>query len=198
MKLFCSSKVEEARPGRGEDRVAIVELPGRVRILVADGAGGVSGGAATACFLCREIVELRTNKAIDWPMWLSSLDQMIKGSGLAAVVVAEITEDGLVRGASVGDCEAWAFSDKPQCLTSGQVRKPLLGEGASMPIGFQAVVGPGTLVLATDGLWKYASIAQIKTLVKPMESAVVALVDGVRLKSGSLQDDVAIALCQIS
>ena len=52
------------------------------------------------------------------------------------------------------------------------------------------------LVVASDGLWNYAPRAAIAELASgdDLDAAVRALVDLVRLPSGELQDDVAIAL----
>ena len=51
----------------------------------------------------------------------------------------------------------------------------------------------GRLVLATDGLFKYLRAANIRTCAA---RGVDALIDSVRLKSGALQDDVAVILLQ--
>jgi serine/threonine protein phosphatase PrpC len=120
--------------------------------------------------------------------------------GLAAAVVVSISNDGAVYGASVGDCEAWVFGDgEPRNLTEQQVRKPLLGGGDAHPVGFSTQLGSGTLVVASDGLWKYMDHARIAAIVatRPLERAAAALVDGVRLGSGALQDDVAVMLCVV-
>ncbi|MDP9089215.1 MAG: hypothetical protein M3O26_10810 [Pseudomonadota bacterium] len=51
----------------------------------------------------------------------------------------------------------------------------------------------GRLVLATDGLFKYIRAADIHACAA---RGVDALIDSVRLKSGALQDDVAVILLQ--
>jgi hypothetical protein len=81
---------------------------------------------------------------------------MSRSSGLAAAVVVEVRDNGSVVGASVGDCEAWTFIDGlARNLTAEQVRKPLLGEGMALPVGFETQVKECSLLVATDGLWKY-------------------------------------------
>ena len=55
--------------------------------------------------------------------------------------------------------------------------------------------------MATDGLWKYidrARIAEAVLLVRPLDAACTALVTGVRLRSGALQDDVAVVLAELA
>jgi len=54
--------------------------------------------------------------------------------------------------------------------------------------------------VATDGLWKCmdrARIAEAALLVRPLDAACAALVGGARLRSGALQDDVAIVLAEL-
>lgn len=196
-----STRVEEARRGRGEDKIAIIPLTDRTIFVVADGAGGISGGAAAAETVCKAITDwCRQGKAVDWPGWLTLIDREIAGSktcGLAAAVIIEIKNDGQIAGASVGDCEAWVFvNDSTKNLTAGQARKPLLGEGTTVPVGFDGSVAGGTLLAATDGLWKYLDRTRIAkaTAIRPLEAAANALVDGARLRSGTLQDDVAVAI----
>lgn len=196
--LMIATRIEEARRGRGEDRIAIVEVPGSRLLVVADGAGGVAGGARAAEFICGALAG-DTN---DWPTWLSQQDAILteRATGLAAAVVLSISDDGTIRGASVGDCEAWLFPrGEAVNLTAGQVRKPLLGDGAAVPVSFGSRAFGGTLVVATDGLWKYIKHTRVAEIVaiRPLEAAVAALVDGVRLRSGALQDDVAIVMCEV-
>ena len=190
-------RVEEARPGRGQDRATVVEVPHHTLVVVADGAGGVAGGAAAADEVCRVLAG-----DADWATWLGQrdVDVAARGTGMAAAIALSISDDGDVRGASVGDCEAWVFTDGGAVdLTGAQVRKPLLGEGAAVPTSFVAAGLRGTLVVATDGLWKYLSGTRIAKLARtrPLEAAVAALVDSVRLRSGALQDDVAIVMCAL-
>lgn len=197
--LTIATRIEEARSGRGEDRIAVVESSSRRLIVVADGAGGVAGGASAAEAVCGAL----TDDVSDWASWLEQRDAALaaKSTGLAAVVVLSISDDGAIRGASVGDCEAWVFGrGEAVNLTAGQVRKPLLGDGGAAPVSFTSRMPGGTLVVASDGLWKYIKHARIAELSKmrPLESALAALIDGLRLRNGALQDDVGIVMCDVS
>jgi hypothetical protein len=118
--------------------------------------------------------------------------------GLAAAVVLSVADDGIVRGASVGDCEAWIFgSGKAFDLTGSQRRKPMLGSGDAEPVAFYGQFDSGTLVMGTDGLWKYAALSRIGQAVdQSLDDALVALLDAVRLRGGTLQDDIALAVCR--
>jgi hypothetical protein len=96
----------------------------------------------------------------------------------------------------VGDSEAWLIEDGV-VLTEGQQRKPLLGTGAAKPVAFEAKLA-GTLLVASDGLFKYARKADIlaHARLERLDDAIHALTDAVRLPSGQLQDDVAIVACR--
>jgi serine/threonine protein phosphatase PrpC len=196
-----ATRIEEASPGRGEDRLAVVRLPDRTVFVVADGAGGVVGGVAAAEAVCDGVVEqCKRGSPRSWAEWLVQLDRHMPRAGLAAAVVVELADDGRIVGASAGDCEAWLFGNGAATqLTAKQSFKPLLGEGKAIPVAF-AADGAGVLVVATDGLWKYVQRMRIAEAValRPLVAAADALVHGARLKSGRLSDDVALVICEVS
>ncbi len=110
---------------------------------------------------------------------------------------------GKIIGASVGDCQAWIFDDGlPSIeLTSGQHRKPLLGEGKATPVGFEGELGKRMLIVATDGLWKYAALSSIASTMRLrnsnpllLDALADTLIDSARLPTGALQDDIAVAM----
>lgn len=82
-------------------------------------------------------------------------------------------------------------------LTERQSRKPLIGSGAALPMPFfYNRTENGILLLATDGLLKYASaerIANVRRQQKQAEAAR-ALTELVRYPSGALPDDVTVIL----
>ena len=83
-------------------------------------------------------------------------------------------------------------------LTQGR-RKPYLGYGAAWPEPFNAELRDGTLLLASDGLWKYADLDRIADIVRstePLDAVARRLVDAARLPNGTLQDDITVALCR--
>jgi serine/threonine protein phosphatase PrpC len=198
--VIFATRTEERTKTRGEDRIVVVSLVDRTVIVVADGAGGTGGGAAAAQAVCDAVTQrCALVPPPSWEAWLTDLDAQMPRAGLAAAVIAEVRLSGGITGASVGDCEAWVFAGAQQIeLTANQVRKPLLGEGQSRPIGFESHV-PGLLVMATDGLWKYAKRDHVVAAlaVRPLDAALTALVDATRLRSGALQDDVAIAIYDV-
>ena len=112
--MQVQTRVEAANSDLGEDRVTVVRQQDRTIIIVADGAGGVAGGAAAAdhvCLATRELCEDGSG-SFEWNEWLARCDHALalkQPPGQAAAVIVEARNDGQVRGASVGDCEAWIF-----------------------------------------------------------------------------------------
>jgi len=81
-------------------------------------------------------------------------------------------------------------------LTENQHCKPLLGSDEALPVGFGPIELSGRLLIATDGLFKYAAKSDIaqRAMGPSVHEAVERLIAGVRLRSGALQDDVGIIL----
>jgi serine/threonine protein phosphatase PrpC len=191
---------------RDEDRLAIRRTPTGVVVVVADGAGGVGGGAVAAqcvCdFVCGRPLEAGRSPE-DWVSTLQAADRLMTTSregGLTTVVVLEISGT-VVFGASVGDSGAWMIGPKGIVdLTNQQLRKPLLGNGEALPVVFGPNFVDGRLLIATDGLLKYAPRTELakRALARSVDDAVAALVDSVRLRSGALQDDVAVVLLELA
>ena len=135
-----------------------------------------------------------------WIAELSAIDRnvLLAGHGGQTTVVAVEVDGNEIRGASVGDSGCWAL-DSLGCvdLTSSQRRKPLLGSGGAAPAGIGPTALSPRLLVATDGLLKYCPRADIDRIAVggTLEEAVEALVSKVRLRNGTFQDDVAIALC---
>jgi len=199
--LRVAHRVENG--GKGEDRLLVEHYGARTLAIVADGAGGMGGGAAAAAMACSIAAQrLRagsTGTAEDWARCLYEADQaVVRTGGQCTAVVVEISE-GHVVGASVGDSGAWLLTGKAIVdLTENQHRKPLLGSDEALPIGFGPIELSGRLLIATDGLFKYATesdIAQRATALS-VNDAVDKLIAGVRLLSGALQDDVAVILIE--
>ncbi|HEY1170715.1 MAG TPA: protein phosphatase 2C domain-containing protein [Verrucomicrobiae bacterium] len=185
-----------------EDRGDIIHLPDGVCIAIADGAGGISGGAEAADQVLQTVSSVIKSVSSDLgcASTLTSLDTVIwddpRAGETTAIIV--VVKPGSLFGASVGDSAAWLFTgESKQELTRGQRRKPFLGTGGVMPFTFSVEAPQGTLVVATDGLWKYTSIEAIHAVVKEHESTGLAhkLVDLVRLKSGALPDDICVITC---
>ncbi len=184
-----------------QDRAAVFRMRGRCILVVADdtstaGAGGLGGAEAAEVVIVvvgRAATESRLGM---WPAVLSELDRAFADRGHTTAVVAEVCGETLV-GAAVGDSAAWLIADSSiEALTASVPRKPLIGSGRATPRWFRARLTRGTtLLLATDGLHKYASRSSILNCVNRSASAA-SLIDTARLPSRGLKDDVAIILAR--
>lgn len=201
--MYLTSKLIVAAHGPGQDQVLVLQAGARVVLAVADGAGGRSGGGEAshlAITLIRDrIGEVRDSN--DSARLLSAIDEAIERNPIAGEstgALAIVDETGIF-GASVGDSGAWVFgAHTPDDLTRNQIRKPFLGTGQARPIGFSRPAVNGTILLATDGLLKYASFERIAETLKgaDLDAVTKALITLVRYPSGALPDDVGIALCR--
>ncbi len=185
-----------------QDRGCVIQEKDRTVFCVADGAGGVGGGAEAA----EKAVEMvrQNTAALDCAQsclgLLNKMDVEI-GKDLVAgettCTLTIVTSDEIF-GASVGDSGAWFIPEAGAHLdlTLGQQRKPLIGSGAAVPFPFRFVAAGGFLLLATDGLLKYTSAQRIVDKCRQDHSDMAArhLIELVRYKSGALPDDVTIIL----
>jgi serine/threonine protein phosphatase PrpC len=170
--------------GAGQDRALVVGT----RIVLADGAGGTARGAHAAE---RAVAMLTVGDDFD------AVDRELMALGGQATAVA-ITVDGeTLRGASVGDSEAWLVDgDAVHVLTRYQRRKPLLGDGG-IAVTFTAPLD-GTLVVGSDGLFKYGARELIVAACgrATVDETADALMAAVELPGGALQDDVSLIVCR--
>lgn len=188
--------------GAGQDRAAVFEPRGasdRIVLALADGAGGTGHGAAAAQAIL-DAVDAASAVAPDWCDLLCQLDRTPArlGHGQSTAVLVDVSPT-TVSGASVGDSGAWWIHASTLLdLTEGQRRKPLVGAGCAPFRIAPTPLGPGTLLVASDGLLRYAPPRRIAELAlgPDLAAAARALVDLVRLPNGSLQDDVSVILCR--
>ncbi|HVH32982.1 MAG TPA: hypothetical protein VM847_02590 [Tahibacter sp.] len=202
MSLIAVSRNQAA--GRSsQDRVDIFRNGEDCWLVLADGAGG-SGGSAQAAQAVLDAIEQQAD-CID-SIALCELLLRVDGrlhldaTGETTAVAVHVRGDR-VSGASVGDSAAWLIDRAGQItdMTGSQRRKPLLGSGEALPIAFGPVPLRGRLLLGSDGLFNYATAARIADVVTnhALETAAERLIDAVRLPSGTLQDDVSIALAEL-
>jgi len=192
----------------GEDRVDILRLDNGVVMVVADGVGGRPGGGEAATMLVENVVDYFVDADYDTSdlaltKLLTEIDQALaddETAGETTAVVAVVTAEGIV-GASVGDSDAYLVLANDEFKLTHGARKPFLGYGAAWPHPLNAAeLVDGTLILASDGLWKYADLDKICAIVrskeKSLEEIAKALVDEARMPNGELPDDISIALCR--
>jgi len=202
--MFATAKQIHAGGKELQDRAEIFWLGSNLVLVVADGAGGRSGGAEAAEFVTRRIKQTLQSANLSpkgLSEFLKSVDQqmvMAGNVGETTCVIAVLSENGVI-GASVGDSGAWCISPSGvDNLTCNQSRKPFLGMGGATPFSFARASLNGTLLVASDGLLKYTSAERIAavTLANDVEKSAENLVGLVRYSSGALPDDISILLAR--
>jgi hypothetical protein len=161
--IVVATRVE--RGSRGEDRIALHRQGDQLLIAVADGAGGMPGGARAAQAVCDgAVAAFRAGQPLRWAATLAAIDAQVHFGGQSTAVVVEVAA-GALAGASVGDSGAWLIAAGAVVeLTAGQPRKPLLGSGQASPVAFGPLALRGRLLVATDGLFKYAPRQRLAAL----------------------------------
>jgi serine/threonine protein phosphatase PrpC len=190
----------------GDDRVALIEHQAALVVVVADGVGGVSGGACAAELLVERVRQavaapgFDAHLATSWVELLTRADLALEAdarAGETTGLVLAASERGVV-GASCGDSRAWLIAGDGAIddLTAGQQRKLRLGSGRARPVPFTRPRLDGKLLAATDGLFDYAPPARISDLARgaDLDAAAQQLSRLVRLPGGALQDDVGLVL----
>lgn len=190
--------------GPTQDRVLVQRADARVLAVVADGVGGMRGGEAAAEHVVTTLAG-RPGPSTDaaWRQMLRALDRALDEGDIGqSTAVALTVMPDLVVGACVGDSHAWWYPTDGRAvhLTAASPRKPLLGSGEAAPQGFVCAGGSGRLLLASDGLFRYASAARIEDVARggAAQEAVEALRALVQLPSGGLQDDLGMAVLDIA
>jgi serine/threonine protein phosphatase PrpC len=181
--MICAVRIRGAG-GAGQDRAVVAGS----RIVLADGAGGTARGARAAE---RAVAQLAASDDFE------AVDAELVTLGGQATAVAIAIEGATLRGASVGDSEAWLVNgDDVTVLTERQQRKPLLGDGG-LPVPFSSRF-VGTLVVGSDGLFKYVARAHIVAActAATVDEVAEALIAAAELPSGGLQDDVSVIVCR--
>jgi PPM family protein phosphatase len=198
-RLFTAAASHRAG---SEDRLDIVATADASIVTVADGTGGISGGAlaaehVTAGVRARVLAASPVSDPASWASILEQLDREIaddRNAGETTAVALAIFA-GEVVGASVGDSRAYLVTPSGAVeLTSAQRRKPRLGTGRATAVGFRAPA-EGVLVVGTDGLFDYAKLDDIvATLGTPDDDPAAALVDFVRRRHPTLPDDMTVVV----
>ncbi len=201
--MLLTARFEDSYRAESEDRSAIVSVDAGLVLIVADGVGGQTGGGSAAEYAVQRVghavPKLDIADPIAWHGLVKAIDGELRDIGQTTLVVVAVTPKKLV-GISVGDSEAWLIQRGGHYdLTGGQNRKPYLGSLAE-PVPF-SLPRPrtGTILIATDGLFKYAPAERtIDTALLPdIEDAATSLANLALLPTGKLPDDIAILLCRL-
>lgn len=187
-----------------QDRVAVVTSNENMIIALADGAGGFGDGAFVAQFIVEKAIEAFNEHILSGPLecasLLARLDQLLisQGEQGESTAVILMVWNGLIHGASVGDSGALLIQHNTVLeLTEHQFRKPLIGTGQATPVAFGPTLFGGIILVASDGLFKYASMEKIISTIATNTSDTTPnrLINLVRLGSNALSDDTTVAIC---
>ncbi|NMO17637.1 SpoIIE family protein phosphatase [Pyxidicoccus fallax] len=206
MSRFETAHMVEPQARVSADQVVVLPWGEALVLVVADGAGNSRRGVEAAEAVVRAVraaVAERSDlmRPEAWSDVLEQCDRELASAGHGAettAVVACVTE-GRVIGASVGDSELWLLhGDSHSVVTLHQRRKPLVGSGEALPVFFDVPWTGGTLVAASDGLFKYADALRIRAVASGLDLTASAreLAALPRLASGGLPDDVGLVLCR--
>ncbi|MGD0677372.1 MAG: hypothetical protein ABSC94_18285 [Polyangiaceae bacterium] len=189
---------------KSEDTAEVFERGDVLVVVLADGAGGIRDGARASGALVAAVRAAVEDAAFSiesvrqWAELFRITDKALAenrvGETTGVVVVASPRR---LIGVSAGDSEAWVVTATQVAdLTRAQRTKERVGSGRADPVVFERQPLSGALLVATDGLFEFASADVIAGLVRGSEIRVAAerLIELVRLPSGKLADDVALVL----
>ncbi len=204
--LFKTDLATAATTSENQDRAEMIEHPKGLLLIIADGAGGLGGGSEAAEIVIQIVKETSVSEAefsnpLRWGHILTEADHQLYAHPIAGETTAVIValSGGFVCGASVGDSGAFLVQEKTEIeLTAQQHRKPLLGSGGALPIPYGPIPLAGTLLIATDGLIKYAPMTTIRQIISKnaVKSVANLLIECVRYPSGNLPDNVTVIVCR--
>ena len=198
--MFKIAKQIQAGGGELQDRADIFERGACLVLVVADGAGGISGGAEAAQFAVESVKEAPSasfSSVEALTELLISIDRKTAAAGNCGetTCVVVVVTDKSIMGASIGDSGALIVAQPAVTdLTRRQMRRPFMGSGCAIPVAFTHGPLAGTLVVASDGLLKYTGQEKIAATAAGTEFDRLAgeLVNLVRYPSGKLPDDIAV------
>src|SRR5258705_8600499 len=139
-----------------QDRGAVIHCGAGLVHVVADGAGGISGGKEAAV-MAVELVRQQAQQLCDSAACAKLLQEMDRRitqdpvAGETTCALAVVTGN-LIFGASVGDSGIWIIGPGAVTnVTERQSRKPFIGSGSAWAVEFtQPRVAGDRLLLATD------------------------------------------------
>lgn len=205
MPPFVFATAAAAAGRRSQDRAEVFEHEGTLIVVVADGAGGLAGGAEASDAVADAVRARASVRPFDpydihaWSELLTTVDGDLARSaagGETTAIVAIVGSYG-VMGVSVGDSEAWVVGPRGDCLTERQDRARV-GSRRCRPTTFHRSRLEGVLVVGTDGLFKHARGETIVTSCAGEDVATIAdrLVELPRLPSRAYPDDVAVVVAK--
>lgn len=191
----------------GDDRVGYRLIEGLGAFYLADGATGVGlgGEAADAWVAAVDDADNESFQSVDACVALLRLADeevsvKLKGNGDTTGILV-VTDGVRLWGASAGDSRGVLYKrDGSHEVTGHQARRPRFGSGA-VPRSFSGLVNGGeVLLLASDGLWDFASHRRIAEIVRSdvASSEKIALLESAVREQNEerLPDDLSMVLLE--
>ena len=200
MSVRSSVRVEQAG-SRGEDRAVIYPFADSTTVVLADGAGGTTGGAEAADLLITTLAKPLPPVPVALCDALLEADTALdtdRFSGTAACALL-CFDNKTLAGAVVGDVDVFRISgDSIESLVEHRDVKSTLGRNECWPASFEMHRATMRVLLCSDGLWKYIKRKNIvrAASIADLDTAADALVNETRLPNGTLQDDVSVVLLE--
>lgn len=196
---------------RNEDILQVQKLPGHEGFLcaLADGQGGQIGAARAAGVACHSVIEHALSLPVpkllapaNWIQILESADQAVSNDRQAGLttLVAFCLVPNLICGGSCGDSAAALVlgNDERTILTERQRKNPPVGSGGASFTWFaRKLGGTWTVLVMSDGVWKFASMQAVMNSAREKhgDEIIRDLLNKCRLPgSDALQDDFTLAI----
>lgn len=207
MNLPIATLVEQAQL-HGADRIKILEKEDYTALLLADGAGGMSGAQEAAEYIIQSLEKQYEGMSkvphIDTlEPNLRNLDRALQReqyAGNTTCVLIFITEQE-VYGVSVGDSRCWLYTDLFQLeLTAHQYKQPVLGTGNAVPVAFGPFEKNGTLLIGSDGVFDYLKKSVIDSIIEgdsDLAEKPKLILQATKETNSRLMDDISIVICQL-
>ncbi len=192
----------------GADRIHIIERPDATTLLLADGAGGMSGAKEAAEWVIEaftQVVEKQEGPIHldDLELVVRELDQKLRQNRMAGntTFVAVVVTPQQCYGVSVGDSRCWHYTEHYQLeLTAHQYRQPFLGTGQAVPVAFGPFPSEGTLLVSSDGLFdtlRQPAIDEIVLSSDNVDDIPKRLLARINPTQQTLSDDISIIACRM-
>jgi PPM family protein phosphatase len=205
MSFFVSRATATSRPEGSQDRADVFARGETAVLVVADGAGGLGGGAAASEAVLERVRDAVLDVDVDllaptsWVRLLRELDSaLVAGSVGETTALIVVLASGATLCVSAGDSEAWLVGAAGIDRLSERATRARLGSGRARPVSTLRGELEGRLVVASDGLFRHVPQERIVTLVREERFGRVAdaLVDAARSPIGTLADDVAVLVAE--
>lgn len=184
---------------------------GRYLCFLADGQGGRPDGDKASRAACEGAREAALTMSWDelgipstWDDIFLAADRRVRETCAGFTTLIGLAIDGeSIRGASVGDSAVY-YLDSPSGefteLTGRQVKNPPIGSGCPVTTPFYLTAFEGSLLVVTDGVWKYTDWDTLKIAARedPEKIADHLLRVVQERNANRLPDDFSVIACSRS